>query len=121
MNELDMIQPPAHARLNSRRLAQALNFDSPWVIAGIKKANRMYHEQGREELIFTGRYSTPAKINRWLDDHPEFVASHFLAPQRRRPLLPYSCHTSRPHSSANVPRSSLVPARLYADKSLLSL
>ena len=72
-----------HQRLNGVQLACALGFGE-WVIKGIKKANALFAQQGRETLIFTGRYSTPAKVSKWLDDHPDFVASQVLAPQRRR-------------------------------------
>lgn len=74
----------AHKRLDCVKLAAALGFDSEWVVRGVKKANRLLHKQGKEPLIFTGRYSTPAKVSRWLDEHQEFVATHYLAPQRRK-------------------------------------
>lgn len=71
--------------LNGKDLALALGLKSPWVIRAVKKANQMLASQGREELIFTGRYSTPAKISRWLEEHQGFVARQTLAPSRSIP------------------------------------
>lgn len=81
-----------HQLLNGRDLARVLfgNEDDvestrgEWTIYGIKKANKILAGQGREELIFTGRYSTPAKVSAWLAAHPDFVANHTLAPVRRK-------------------------------------
>lgn len=84
---------PRHQLGNARQLARALGC-SEWVIYGVKKANRIRAGQTGEPLIFTGRFSTVAKVQRWLDDHPDFVANQVLAPQRqaaarvRRPLRP---------------------------------
>lgn len=79
---------PATRRLDCVKLAAALGFESEWVVRGVKKANRLLAFQGKESLIFTGRYSTLAKVSDWLDQHPEFVASHVLAPHRRRRIGP---------------------------------
>jgi hypothetical protein len=70
-------------RLNSKQLAQALGC-GVWVIYGVKKANRIFAAQGREPMIFTGWLSTPAKVSRWLDAHPDFVASRTLTPHRAK-------------------------------------
>lgn len=66
-----------HKLLDGVRLAQATGLGA-WVVYGVKKANKIFHGQGREPLIFTGRYSTPAKLAAWLDAHPDFVASQVL-------------------------------------------
>ncbi len=65
-------------QMNGRELAAATGLGL-WVIRGIKKANRIFAAQAAEPLIFTGRYSTPSQISRWLAVHPEFVASRVLA------------------------------------------
>lgn len=65
--------------LNGLALATATGLGE-WVIYGIKKANKLFAEQGKEALIFTGRYSTPKKVAAWLADHPDFVATRVLAP-----------------------------------------
>jgi hypothetical protein len=68
-----------------------------WVVYGIKKANRLLAAQGREDLIFSGRYSTPGKLSAWLDSHPDFVANQVLAPGRRAP------QSSEPHGTPAHP------------------
>lgn len=70
-------------RLNSRDIAVALGMKGPWVVYGVKKSNRILAAQGKEELIFAGRYSTPGKVALWLDTHPNFVAGSVLAPVRK--------------------------------------
>jgi hypothetical protein len=69
-------------RLNSRQIALALGNKSTWLVQAVKKSNKILAAQGKEELIFSGRYSTPGKVSAWLDDHPGFVAGHILAPKR---------------------------------------
>lgn len=69
--------------LNGKALAAACGCGE-WTIYGIKKSNRIAHSQSRERLIFTGRLSTPAKINAWLEEHPEFIPGQVLAPVRRK-------------------------------------
>ena len=86
MNKRSVFAPKAtvpvkNQLLNSLDLATALGLAGPWLIYGIKKANRQLAAQGSEPLIFSGRYSTPAKVSAWLDAHPEFVAKRVLAPQ----------------------------------------
>lgn len=71
-----------HTRLNALQIAAALNLGE-WVVYGVKKANRIFAENGKEDLIFTGRYSSPAKVMKWLDEHPDFVANQVLAPVRK--------------------------------------
>lgn len=72
-------------RLDGMALTKALGFKSAWVVPAVKKANAHLAAQGREALIFTGRYSTPAKVSKWLDDHPDFVARHVLVtPEQER-------------------------------------
>lgn len=68
--------------LNGVELSKATGLGE-WVIRAIKKANKLFAAQGREPLIFTGRYSTPAKVSKWFDDHPDFVATRVLAPQNQ--------------------------------------
>lgn len=69
--------------LNSKGLAEALGC-STWLIGGVKKRNAELAAQGLEEPIFTGRYSTPSKVSRWLADHPEFIPTNvILAPEVR--------------------------------------
>lgn len=65
-----------HQRMNGVELGAALNLGE-WVVSGIKKANRLFAAQRGEALIFSGRYSTPAKVSAWLDAHPDFVASRY--------------------------------------------
>lgn len=71
----------SHSRLNARQIAEELGCGL-WIVRGVKKANRLFAEQGKEDLIFTGFYSTPAKVGKWLDDHPQFVAAKVLDPTR---------------------------------------
>jgi hypothetical protein len=71
----------AERQLNGLALARELNCGE-WVIYGIKKANRLFHAQGLEPLIFIGRYSTTKKISTWLEAHPDFVAGQVLAPNQ---------------------------------------
>lgn len=71
--------------MNCLDLAIALGLKGPWIIYGIKKANRQRHAQGRELLIFSGRYSTPARVAAWLESHPDFVANQVLAPKKETP------------------------------------
>lgn len=80
-----MTVPVKDQRLDGRALATALGFKGSWIIQGIKKANAILHGQDpvKEPLIFTGRYSTPAKVARWMDEHPAFVANQVLAPVRK--------------------------------------
>lgn len=68
--------------LNGVELAEATGLGE-WVIYAIKKANKLFAAQGKEPLIFTGRYSTPAKVSQWFADHPDFVATRVLAPQKK--------------------------------------
>lgn len=68
--------------LDGRRLAEATGLGE-WVIYGVKKANKIFAEQGREPLIFTGRYSTPKKVSAWIDAHPDFIARHVLVSPER--------------------------------------
>lgn len=84
-------------RMNAVKLAAALGFESTWVIRGIKKANAIFAAQGREPLIFSGRYSTPAKVSDWLDVHPEFVASWVL-----RKAAPGESPAPQPHPPRRV-------------------
>lgn len=79
----DKTLPFAHQRLDGVALTKALGFKSPWVVPAVKKANKRLAEQGKEALIFTGRYSTPAKVSQWLDEHPDFVARHELVTPER--------------------------------------
>jgi hypothetical protein len=77
--------PFAQQRLDGVALTKAFGFKSPWVVPAVKKANAALAAQGKETLIFTGRYSTPAKVSQWLDEHPDFVARHVLVtPERER-------------------------------------
>ncbi len=79
--------------MNGVALAEATGLGE-WVVYGIKKANKIFAAQGRESLIFTGRYSTPAKVKQWLADHPDFVATRVLVPQAAaEPATP----AHRPH------------------------
>lgn len=79
----DKTLPFRDQRLDGVALTKALGFKSPWVVPAVKKANATFAAQGREPLIFTGRYSTPAKVSKWLDDHPDFVARHVLVTPER--------------------------------------
>jgi hypothetical protein len=65
------------ARLNAKQLAAELGCGE-YVVYAVKKANRMLVEQGAEKPIFSGRLSTPGKVSKWLDDHPDFVARRVL-------------------------------------------
>lgn len=76
------------ARLNAREIAQELGFKSDFVIRAVKKANKTLAATTGEDLIFVGRYSTPRKAAQWIDTHPDFVASHVLAPKRKPPESP---------------------------------
>lgn len=67
--------------LDGVKLAAATGLGE-WSIYGIKKANKIFHRESGEALIFTGRYSTPAKITKWIDAHPDFVARHILVKDR---------------------------------------
>ena len=77
--------PVKDQRLDCVKLAETMGLNSPWVIYGVKKANRLLAAEGKEELIFCGRFSTPAKVSAWLDAHPDFVATRTLVPVRQRP------------------------------------
>jgi hypothetical protein len=80
---------PSDVQMNGRQLAHAVFGGTPndsrgeWSVYAIKKANRILHAQGKEELIFSGRLSTPAKINAWLTAHPDFAPNRVLCPQRK--------------------------------------
>lgn len=82
----------ADSMLNSKRLAEFMGYQSRWVISAIKKANAMAAARGEEKLIFSGRYSTARRIMRWLDQHPDFCASHVLTNRQTesRPSTPTS-------------------------------
>lgn len=82
--------------MNGRALATALGLGE-WTIYGVKKANRIFAQQGREALIFTGRLSTPAKVAQWLEAHPDFVARHVLVPAKD---LAEPAHQPRPQHQA---------------------
>ncbi len=83
-----------HLQLNGREIAKELfggtdeDQRGEWVVYGIKKANAIFAKRGEEALIFTGRYSTPAKVEQWLTDHPTFVANQVLAPVRKKKPRP---------------------------------
>jgi len=81
--------PVKDRRFNCLGLAAALGFGGPWMIYGVKKANRIYAAQGKEPLIFAGRYSTPARVAAWLDTHPDFIARHILAPRGKKAAAPH--------------------------------
>ena len=104
-----------HAQLNAKELAAFLGFESDWVVRAIKKANWHLHEQGIEPLIFTGRFSTAAKVSRWLDDHPDFVAGQI---HRRGVGVISSWADSKPSSVEFPPDQNLAhqcsPANLPA-------
>lgn len=87
--------PFREQRLDGVALTKALGFKSPWVVPAVKKANAIFAAQGREPLIFTGRYSTPAKVSQWLDDHPDFVARHVLVTPEREQLYRERRHARR--------------------------
>ena len=70
-----------HKLMNSVALAAATGLGS-WGISGVKKANKLFHAEKGEPLIFTGRYSTPAKILHWIETHPDFIARRVLAPRK---------------------------------------
>jgi hypothetical protein len=71
-----------HQQLNGMELATAMNCGE-WLIYAVKKANRIFAAQGKEPLIFTGRYSSPAAIAQWLKVHPDFVPTRVLAPNHQ--------------------------------------
>jgi hypothetical protein len=79
----DKTLPFRDQRLDGLALTKALGFKSAWVVPAVKKANARLAAAGTEPLIFTGRYSTPAKISQWLDEHPDFVARHELVTPER--------------------------------------
>ena len=71
-------------RMDGVELAAATGLGT-WGIYGIKKANKLFFKQGIDKaLIFSGRYSTPAKITAWMDEHPNFVANQVLDPKRKK-------------------------------------
>jgi hypothetical protein len=72
-----------HRWMNSKELAAATGLGD-WVVAAIKKANAELAKAGKEELIFRGRDSTPARVTAWLELHPTFSA----ADVKRRGVLP---------------------------------
>ncbi len=76
-SELAGIDPLATA------LARHLGFKTTWVVAAVKRANKVLATQGKETLIFTGRYSTPAKVLHWIETHTDFVARHVLVSPER--------------------------------------
>lgn len=96
---------PRHKQLNSVGLAAATGLGE-WVVRGIKKANRVLHETKGEPLIFTGRFSTPAKVAAWLEAHPDFVARRVLlrpkvaAPAPAVPPAAPAPHAPRPRRAA---------------------
>jgi hypothetical protein len=91
--------------MNGRALAAATGL-GVWCIYGIKKANKIFHASRGEPLIFSGLYSTPAKISDWLESHPDFIARHVLAPQRSavpaslRPAVMPAPHARPAHRAA---------------------
>lgn len=87
-------QPGRHDRLNCVRIAEVLGC-GVYIVRAVKKANRLLAKQGRERAIFSGWYSTPAKVDRWLDDHPGFVARDIL---KRNQLDGVSLQTESPHA-----------------------
>jgi hypothetical protein len=70
-------QPGRYQRLNMRQATLVFGFGA-WVLRGIKIASA--NDPNRP---FKGRYTTAESLDRWLDEHPEFVASHHI---RRRKL-----------------------------------
>jgi hypothetical protein len=94
-----------HLQLNIRELAREMfgvaaepnksgTQRGEWVLRGVKKANAILAAQGREPLIFVGRYSTVAKIEQWLMEHPDFVATQVLTPSGS--LRPPAAPTPQP-------------------------
>lgn len=96
--------PYAQQQLDGTKLTAALGFQSTWVISAIKKANAIFAAQGKEDLIFTGRYSTPAKVTKWLDAHPGFVASHVLITPEQQ--LVYRARKAQRRLDARVARQA---------------
>lgn len=101
--------PFAHQRLDGLALTKALGFKSPWVVPAVKKANAAFAAQGSEALIFTGRYSTPAKISTWLDAHPDFVARRVLVTPEREQK--YRERQAQRRRDARVARQAAAAAR----------
>lgn len=87
--------------MNGRALAEATGLGQ-WVIYGIKKANKLLAQQGREPAIFTGRYSTPKKIAAWVETHPDFIARHVLVSPERE--LEYRAQQAERRSAARAMR-----------------
>ncbi len=102
--------------LNGRGLAIAMfggSEDSArgeWTIYAIKKANRLFAKAGKETSIFVGRLSTVARVQAWLESHPDFVPNHYLRkpksaaaekPSKKNPAAAsQSAHTRRPRLPA---------------------
>lgn len=63
---------PNYTRLDATKLAARMGF-STWVIKGMKVA-----AAHRGDSPFTGRYTTLRRAHEWLEQNPEFVASHHL-------------------------------------------
>ena len=82
LDSLALRLAPTHVYLNATELSRVMGFKSPWVMAGLKVAARIYGDSP-----FRGHFSTVAEVSKWLKSHPEFVASHHLrkTPQRRKP------------------------------------
>jgi GAF domain-containing protein len=96
-------------RLDGVALTKALGFKSTWVVPAVKKANAHLAAQGKEALIFTGRYSTPAKITQWLDEHPDFVANHVLVTPERRQA--YQERKSARRRAERAAKAAAAPAK----------
>ncbi len=78
MNSVLQARDRPHQLLNMKRAAVELGV-SVWVLKGIKVASA-----GKSGSPFTGRYTSVSRIETWLSENPEFVASHYLRPIRGR-------------------------------------
>lgn len=72
-----MFAPADHHLLNSKQLAAAMGLRSTWVIKGAKLA-----AEHCGDSPWRGRYCSLENFKKWMDAHPEFVASHWV---RKRP------------------------------------
>jgi hypothetical protein len=72
MFDASQLFDPRFTQLDGTKLAQRLGV-STWVVKGMRIAAAKTGDSP-----FMGRYTTADRALRWLENHPDFVASHHL-------------------------------------------
>ncbi len=68
--------PPAERFLKTAQEVAFAVGVSRWTVQAVKRASK-----GKPDCPWTGRFTTARRFQRWIFDHPDFVASNVMRPQ----------------------------------------